>query len=83
MSSRWAGARRLDALEEAGYIARRPSAADRRMVAVELTAKGRRVIDLATKTRFAEAKASLPPLDETEMGVLKGLLRRWLAHAAG
>jgi DNA-binding MarR family transcriptional regulator len=74
---------RLDALEEAGYIARRPSAADRRMVAVELTAKGRRVIDLATKTRFAEAKASLPPLDETEMGVLKGLLRRWLAHAAG
>jgi DNA-binding MarR family transcriptional regulator len=74
---------RLDALAEAGYIYRKQSPADRRMVVIELTAKGRRVIDSATKTRFAEAKSSLPPLSATEMTTLTGLLRRWLAQVAG
>lgn len=74
---------RLDALADAGLIYRKPNPADRRMVVIELTAKGRRVIDAATKTRFAEAKASLPPLDETEMASLTGLLRKWLAQVAG
>ena len=36
---------RLDALADAGYIYRKPSPDDRRMVVIELTAKGRRVID--------------------------------------
>src|SRR5690349_18852950 len=74
---------RLDALADAGYIYRKPNPADRRMVVIELTAKGRRVIDGATKTRFAEAKSSLPPLSATEMTTLTGLLRRWLAQVAG
>jgi DNA-binding MarR family transcriptional regulator len=74
---------RLDALADAGYIYRKPSPADRRMVVIELTAKGRRVIDSATKTRFVEAKASLPPLNTAEMTTLTGLLRRWLAQVAG
>jgi DNA-binding MarR family transcriptional regulator len=74
---------RLDALAEAGYIKRKTSEEDRRMVVIELTSKGRRVIDNATKTRFNEAKAGLPPLNEGEMGVLTGLLRRWLAQVAG
>ena len=74
---------RLDALADAGYIYRKPSPADRRMVVIELTAKGRRVIDSATKTRFSEAKSSLPPLSATEMTALTGLLRRWLAQVAG
>ena len=70
---------RLDKLEEAGLIARTPDADDRRMVVIELTAKGKRVIDAATATRFAEAKASLPQLDAGEMRILVGLLRRWLS----
>ena len=69
---------RLDKLEEAGLIARTPDANDRRMVVIELTAKGKRVIDAATVTRFEEAKASLPPLNAGELKVLAGLLRRWL-----
>lgn len=74
---------RLDALADAGYISRKPSPDDRRMVVIELTSKGRRVIDNATKTRFAEAKQSLPPLNAEEMTALTGLLRRWLAQVAG
>lgn len=69
---------RLDKLEEAGLIARTPDANDRRMVVIELTPKGKRVIDAATATRFAEAKESLPPLSAGEMQTLAGLLRRWL-----
>lgn len=74
---------RLDALAFAGYIARKPNPDDRRMVVIELTSKGRRVIENATKTRFKEAKDSLPPLDATEMTTLTGLLRRWLSQVAG
>lgn len=74
---------RLDALAEAGYICRKPKPEDRRMVMIELTAKGRRAIDNATKTRFQEAKDSLPPLDAAEMTTLTRLLQKWLAQVAG
>jgi DNA-binding MarR family transcriptional regulator len=74
---------RLDALEEAGLIARKADPGDRRMVMIELTAKGRRVIDAATATRFAEAKASLPKLSADELETLAGLLRRWLGGISG
>lgn len=74
---------RLDALEESGFVKRKPSPADRRMVVIELTSKGRRVIDHATKTRFAEAKSSLPPLTGEETATLTSLLRRWLVQVAG
>jgi DNA-binding MarR family transcriptional regulator len=74
---------RLDALADAGYVARKPSPEDRRRVVIELTTKGRRLIDSATRTRFAEAKESLPALSATELATLTGLLRRWLAQVAG
>lgn len=70
---------RLDKLEVAGLIVRRADPDDRRMVLIELTPKGVRVIDAATATRFQEARASLSPLDDVEMQTLAGLLRRWLA----
>ena len=70
---------RLDKLEEAGLIVRMPDAVDRRMVVIELTPKGKRVIDAATVTRFAEAEQSLPPLSPAERETLARLLRRWLA----
>ncbi|QJX01029.1 Transcriptional regulator, MarR family [Frigoriglobus tundricola] len=74
---------RLDALADAGLISRKPSPDDRRMVVIGLTSKGRRVIENATKTRFKEAKDSLPSLDPAEMATLTSLLRRWLAQVAG
>lgn len=70
---------RLDKLEEAGLILRTPDAADRRMVVIELTPKGKRVIDAATATRFAEAEQSMPPLSPAERETLARLLRKWLA----
>jgi DNA-binding MarR family transcriptional regulator len=74
---------RLDKLEQAALILRVADAGDRRKVLIELTAKGKRVIDAATATRFEDAKASLPPLNANEMDTLAGLLRRWLIQVAG
>ena len=59
-------------------IRREADPADRRGVVVGLTRKGREVIDVATDSRFAEAKASLPALGVREMRELTGLLRTWL-----
>jgi DNA-binding MarR family transcriptional regulator len=74
---------RLDKLEAAGLINRTPDADDRRMVVIELTPKGKRVLDAATATRFAEAKASLPPFEPKDMQTLEALLRRWLSSTSG
>lgn len=74
---------RLDRLARLGLVYRKADKDDRRKVLIELTAKGRRVIDAATKTRFQEAAAALPPLTGLEMKLFVGLLRRWLAQVAG
>jgi DNA-binding MarR family transcriptional regulator len=74
---------RLDKLAQAGLIYRKSDKDDRRAVKVELTAKGRRVIDAATATRFAEAAASRPPLTSDELATLTELLRHWLSQVAG
>jgi DNA-binding MarR family transcriptional regulator len=73
---------RLDKLEEAGLIARGSDSEDRRKVVIELTAKGKRVIDSATSTRFEEAKASLPKMSPEELETLESLLRKWLGQVA-
>lgn len=70
---------RLDKLEERGLITRKADPNDRRGVVVELTAKGRKVIEAAAATRFAEAEESLPPIGESDRKVLAKLLRKWLA----
>ncbi|MFO0802614.1 MAG: MarR family transcriptional regulator [Gemmataceae bacterium] len=72
---------RLDQLAKDDLIARKADATDRRKVVVELTAKGRKLIDAATATRFEEAKRSLPPLKAAELKELEALLRSWLAAA--
>jgi DNA-binding MarR family transcriptional regulator len=69
---------RLDKLEASGLIERQPDPTDRRGVVVSLTAKGKKVIDAATATRFREAEQSLPPLSADQREVLADLLRRWL-----
>ncbi len=74
---------RLDRLAKASLVYRKADKEDRRKVMIELTAKGRRVIDAATKTRFAEAEGSLPPLSPGELQSLAAFLRKWLAQVAG
>lgn len=71
---------RLDKLEEAGLISRKQDPNDRRMLVIELTAQGKRVIEAATEARFAEARHSLPPLGKTELETLATLLRQWLSN---
>lgn len=73
---------RLDRLEEAGWVRRQADPADRRGVVVELTRKGQALIDAATATRFAEAKASMPKLTSAETRELASLLRKWLGDLA-
>jgi DNA-binding MarR family transcriptional regulator len=73
---------RLDKLEASGLIARSPDAADRRGVVVTLTAKGKKVIDAATATRFREAERSLPPFTAGQLNLLTDLLRQWLGRVA-
>jgi DNA-binding MarR family transcriptional regulator len=74
---------RLDSLEASHLIDRKRDPDDRRVVVVELTAKGRRLIDAATATRFEEAAASLPKMTADELTTLEELLRRWLAQVQG
>ncbi|HEX3146523.1 MAG TPA: MarR family transcriptional regulator [Gemmataceae bacterium] len=69
---------RLDRLQDAGWIRRKDDPDDRRGVMIELTAKGRTLIDAATETRFAEAQKSRPPLGSRETQQLADLLRTWL-----
>jgi len=69
---------RLDRLEEAGLVRREADPDDRRGVVVGLTRKGRERIDVATDTRFRDAKQSLQPLGPREMRGLAGLLRTWI-----
>ena len=53
---------RLDTLERSEWITRKPDPNDRRGVIIDLTPKGKKLIDAATETRFAEAAASTPAL---------------------
>lgn len=71
---------RLDRLEGAKLIARRTDPNDRRGVVVVLTAKGRKLIEAATATRFAEAAGSLPKLNAADLAKLEASLRCWLAR---
>ena len=69
---------RLDKLAERGLVTRAADPADRRGVVVALTASGRDLIDAATATRFADARAALPVMTTNERAVVVRVLRRWL-----
>jgi DNA-binding MarR family transcriptional regulator len=71
---------RLDTLEREGWIARLPDPKDRRGVLIELTPKGKKVIDSATETRFLEASGSMPNCTKQERDQLESLLRQWLGR---
>jgi DNA-binding MarR family transcriptional regulator len=71
---------RLDRLAKAGLLQRAPNPSDRRSVIVTLTAKGRRLIDKATATRFQQAEDAQPPLNGQQTRQLIDSLRKWLRH---
>lgn len=69
---------RLDRLEEAGLIRRLPDPDDRRGVRVELTTKGRGLVDRAVSAHVANEQRVLASLTESERRALEDLLRKLL-----
>ena len=73
---------RIDRLEQQGLVRRVPDPKDRRRVLVQLTARGRKLVDRATSARFETATAALAGLDPIQRRQLADLLRTLLlGHA--
>jgi DNA-binding MarR family transcriptional regulator len=70
----------LDHLEEGGYLRRRRSMRDRRVVELELTPEGRQVVEELLPTVVAEMNAVLAPLSRAEFEQFRGMLTRILEH---
>ncbi len=71
---------RLDRLERRRLVRRRPNPADRRSVQVELTARGRTIIDAAASDLVAVETALLDGLSRQEVATLATLLTKLSAH---
>ena len=69
----------VDELEERGLIERRPHPGDRRVRALFLTAKGRRVLEKGRKIAMAHEKRLTGGLTKKEGEELAGLLRKLAA----
>lgn len=69
---------RIDRLEEAGFVARRPDPNDRRGTLVRLTPKGKALIDAATSKHVANEERLLSALSAREQQQLTELLRKLL-----
>jgi DNA-binding MarR family transcriptional regulator len=67
---------RLDRLEESGMVQRLPDPGDRRGLLIQLTAKGKELVDEAAKARFEQANEAVSSLSSTERRQLAGLLRK-------
>jgi DNA-binding MarR family transcriptional regulator len=74
---------RIDRLEKAGLVARRPNPADKRGTLVALTPEGLALIDRAVEAHVANQQAVVAGLDDGERRQLSALLARLLKHAAG
>nr|WSX51830.1 MarR family transcriptional regulator [Streptomyces sp. NBC_00974] len=70
---------RLDKLEKAGLLCRAPDPHDRRGLRVTLTERGLALIDEAVTAGLEVQRAGLAGLDEDEVRLLTGLLRKLLA----
>jgi DNA-binding MarR family transcriptional regulator len=73
---------RLDKLESAGLIRRRPDPGDRRGVIVELTAKGRATVDRYIAAQGKRERQLLSHLTAGERRSLSDLLRKLVASIA-
>ena len=79
MLSSGAMTNRLDRLEGAGLVARQPDPGDRRGLIIELTPKGKSLVDQAISLRLEEANEAASTLTEVERKDLVRLLRKLLA----
>ncbi|MEU9251266.1 MarR family transcriptional regulator [Streptomyces sp. NPDC048270] len=70
---------RLDKLEKAGLLCRKPDPHDRRGLQVTITERGLALIDEAVTAGLEVQRAALRGLSEEETAVLTGLLRKLLA----
>lgn len=70
---------RLDRLEKAGLIQRVPHPTDRRGVVVQLTDRGRALIDEVLVAHVANEHRILAGLDTDEQRLLAGLLKKLIA----
>ncbi|MFC9295862.1 MarR family winged helix-turn-helix transcriptional regulator [Streptomyces sp. NPDC057011] len=70
---------RLDKLEKAGLLTRKPDPHDRRGLQVTITDRGLALIDEAVTAGLEVQRAALTGLGKEEIDVLNGLLRRLLA----
>ncbi|MFT3859600.1 MAG: MarR family transcriptional regulator [Aquabacterium sp.] len=66
----------VDALEELGYMERKPAPDDRRAFSLALTAKGRADLERITELVTAQDKAVVSALDAEEQQSLHRLLRK-------
>jgi DNA-binding MarR family transcriptional regulator len=81
MTDTGAMTRTLDRLEEKGFIQRSRSSEDRRVVQVELTAKGKQLADEMTQVVIDMLNHHLRGFSEAEVDQFKDFLRRVLANA--
>ncbi|MCX4543540.1 MarR family transcriptional regulator [Streptomyces sp. NBC_01565] len=70
---------RLDKLEKAGLLVRKPDPHDRRGLQVTITERGLNLIDQAVTAGLETQRAALAGLTDDEAEVLSGLLRKLLA----
>jgi len=75
--------KRVDRLEAAGLVSRRPSAQDARSRVVALTEAGLRVIDAAFTAHIRNELRLVETLTPEEQATLEGLLAKWLAAFDG
>ena len=73
---------RLDRLERKELVARVPHPRDRRSVEVELTARGRQLVDDAVTVHVENEQRMLEPLSERDRETLDRLTSRLLEHLA-
>jgi DNA-binding MarR family transcriptional regulator len=71
---------RIDKLEAAGLVARRPDPNDRRGTLVRLTSKGKALIDTATTKHVANERRLMSALTIREQQQLTDLLRKLLVN---
>lgn len=69
---------RLDRLEQAGFIARKPHKTDRRALSIELTVAGRALIETILPHHIAAQESALKGLSEEEQRLLGDLLGKVL-----
>ena len=69
---------RVDRLEAAGLVERRPDPGDRRGLLVALTLDGMQVVDAAVADHVENERRLLEPLSEEEQRTLNALLRKLL-----